>query len=194
MADFVYVMAYAEKLHKIGFSNDPYRRLPEIQALDGTGISIVRTWARPRGDAQDVETQAHTLLGSSRALNVRSDEIFEIGEYAACLAVELAQALVDDRPVKVGRNIPLSASKASAHLSGIVERRSWLGFLPPFGAYEKDGQVAAMRAQGVSLERIYSDRLALMKALRHGDTLLVEWGAITDWSDVRGKGVVVREV
>lgn len=132
MADFVYVMAYADRLHKIGFSNNPFRRLSELQQQDGARIEIVKTWERRGNDAQIIEAQAHQLLAYHRAPDARSDEVFEVGEYAACLAVELAQELVDARPVRVGRTVPLSASMAAAHLSGVAEKTSWFGYLPPF--------------------------------------------------------------
>ena len=194
VADFVYVMAYAEKLHKIGFSSNPFRRLAEIQQQDGTQIGIIKMWERRGGDAQTVEAQAHQLLAYHRAPDARSDEVFEIGEYAACLAVELAQELVDARPVRVGRAVPLSASVASAHLSEVPEKAGWFGYLTPFGAHEKDRQVVAMREQGVSLERIYSDRWAVIKALRPGDVLLVEPDDQTNWDRVLAKGVEVRAI
>ena len=194
MADFVYVMAYADRLHKIGFSNNPFRRLSELQQQDGARIGIVKTWERRGNDAQIIEAQAHQLLAYHRAPDARSDEVFEVGEYAACLAVELAQELVDARPVRVGRTVPLSASMAAAHLSGVAEKTSWFGYLPPFCSHEKDRQVVAMCEQGVPLDRIYSDRRSVIKALRPGDVLLVEPDNQTGWESILAKGVEVRAI
>jgi hypothetical protein len=203
IGNYIYVIRYRERDHKIGFSIRPERRLKQLQC-DGYVLRLVRAWHRPSGDAPRVESIAHRIVRQWQYELGGERERFELSETAACLAVDLAAQIADDEATPCVQE-PLPAVEYPPVTPAIrrPERLEEYGppadlappmYGPPMpplplkigyaqrsvpGALERDKDILV--AFGVEPARIYSELGSspgeafrhAVKACRDGDTLVI---------------------
>lgn len=179
----IYVIRYEDRLHKVGFSNDPRSRMRFLQLGEARRLSLIRSWPRPSGDAQTVEAQAHMLLAPWRDEQPGFRERFKVGGAAACAAVELAVALVAERgkpPVAAAARLKPSEAAALNSLQAMAIDQTRMAYLR-LGEGETEGEwIIAMRQLGIQPDSVFIDQgggmqeaIALAKNMRDGDTLVV---------------------
>lgn len=94
----VYIIASGDGLFKVGFSIDPARRIRDLQMGYPHRLTLVRTFACPRGDALLVERLAHRLLAGHRQPRT---EWFNAKREIVLDAVRKAGAAVEARSIKL---------------------------------------------------------------------------------------------
>lgn len=192
--NYVYVIRFSDRVHKIGISRDPNKRLSQLSCQHRHPLSLVRTWLREGGDAGRVESLAHTVLAEFRSFDFSGEEIFAVTAEAACCAVELAHALHRNSVESVLPELPVPVSTLLAEIASLPILKGHLGYIEPSGEGEKVDQILAMRRAGVDPGRIYANFLSAKKALREGDTLFMESDAPVDYEWMSQRGVEVRHV
>lgn len=200
--NFVYVIRFGEMDHKIGFSNEPQRRLRQLPGSQ----RVVRIWSRPL-DAPRVEGVAHKLL--CHWLLEAGYERFGVPEVAACHAVEAAIAIVDamprakqaERPIFAGSTVILPTREPTPppEMPGLR-----IGYVMQYTRASVEEARRMLEGVGVEPGRIFSDvgepaagLQAARKAIREGDLLVVATphGADPDTQVVvASKGGAIQEL
>jgi len=176
----IYVIRYADRLHKVGITCNPQIRLAQLQADESRPLSVVRVWVPV--EAERVERQAHAILKPWKQWGER----FEVGGEVACAAVEMAIALIQDAVP------PLPFSLAPS------QRSDWdaAQCMPVFSNYvgfDDDGNSAvALRRAGAAF--IHRSVDAAVKALRPGDVFLHVFGAKIDVVRIYAKGAQIKTI
>jgi hypothetical protein len=192
--NFVYVMRFSDRIHKIGISIDPSARARQMELLHNRKVSVVRVWERALGDAVAVEQHAHKILAQYRHLDLDGREIFDVTAEVACCAVELALALHRNIAFTIERDLPISTNSRLADLAHLPFNADYLGYLDPFEQLGKLERTLEMRKRGVLPEYIYTDLRAVLKALRPGWTLFVETIDGIDTERLHERGVYVQVI
>lgn len=177
--NYVYVISFSDLDHKIGFSNNPWRRIAELPGA----IRVVKVWPCPAADGQMVESLAHRVLAEWRREIPSARERFNVSEAAACLAVELAIALRQDEALAASARAvqaalaekyrEMAASAAAGH--GLR-----IGYVCGASASAAVAEADAVVSAGADPGRVYVDigrpsqsLRAAIKAVRGGDTIVI---------------------
>ena len=68
--NYVYVIRFSDRVHKIGISRDPNKRLSQLSCQHRHPLSLVRTWLREGGDAGRVEISRAYGLGRIQVIRL----------------------------------------------------------------------------------------------------------------------------
>ncbi|GAC1508460.1 MAG: hypothetical protein NVS1B6_15850 [Steroidobacteraceae bacterium] len=60
--NFVYIATQPNGLYKIGYSRNPEQRRLTLSAVEKAPVWMFRSFARPAGDAYEIEQRAHAIL------------------------------------------------------------------------------------------------------------------------------------
>jgi len=180
-ANFVYVMRYGERLHKIGFSVSPLARLRALRFRD-MEIGLIQSWERPHGDAQIIERLVHRALKPHRAPAYGTTETFAVSAHRAIAAIENVIAAVDGENERIAKPRPDFPQLISPAV---------VAFLPIKGSKRTR---AIMERMVIHPGHIFDDKLFTKKLLRTGDTLIIaakELPSMADFIERRGVHVQV---
>ncbi len=191
--NYVYVMRLNDRAHKIGISVDPGCRSLQLSYLHRQPVRVVYTWLREAGDAQEVESTAHRILSDFRSEDFFGDEIFDVTADAACCAVELALALHRDAVTEINKGLPIKINSLLADMSALPINHQCFGYIDP-AIEDKTPYVLEMRRKGVEIDRVYTDWRACVKAIRSGDTLLIQSADKIDTSRLAERNINVRAI
>lgn len=204
--NYIYVIRYGIRDHKIGYSFKPRRRLSQL-SKNGHSLQLICAWHRPLNDARVVESIAHRFLCEWR-LDIKSErERFEISAESACKAVELAISIVEDTcthnsiatqppektimvPITIKQEFLKGHEPIAAEFYGPLRPYpvAKIGYMLCQTAYQKYEYRQKLIEAGAEKERIYYDFgtkigdefLSARKALRPGDTfVLIQENLIT---------------
>lgn len=193
MGNYVYVIRYEDRVHKIGMSGDPRMRLASSQTKDARSLSLVDTWYRPKGDAAEIEARVHELLRDRQSSELRQRERFMVCGSVACAAVSYIEALVDEYTIGDGIDLSRQVKAEMAKLQHLDSKSDFIGYIPQ-RTVRAPSYAAQMRISGVEL--IFADPEPALKHLRAGDTLFVPTVPRPRAMLARAvaKGVIVRTV
>lgn len=169
---YIYVMDRANGHMKIGFSTDPFRRLPGVLGAQ----SVLAMWEHD--DAYQVEQAAHRLLAEFR----QDGEWFAVTRYRAFNAVVEAM-YAHDGTAHIERVIPMDgADREIPPVPTVDPERHHLGYLCPLPGVPAGQQMKWLLASGVSDLDVYKEARpgqqldASMKDCRDGD-LFFAWSS-----------------
>jgi hypothetical protein len=165
--NFVYCAWYGDDLYKVGFSGNPEVRVASLFSGNWPRPYIIKLWKRPNGDAHKVEQRAHKILAYYWRHSQHSNELFSGTREQICDGVDRAVAEIDRKPV------PYTPPAGGPPLAAMI------GFAPIGAGF---AAVAKIIDVGVPFEQIYDDPRPLIKALRAGDTLVLDQNTPSPYS------------